>query len=66
MSDLEHSPGVILISVWCVQVPLGGSERMKEFPALVPQEFKMKGRGYLEAAADIKLSSAGKQLKDNQ
>lgn len=32
---------------------------MKEFPALVPQEFRLEGRGYLEAAADIKLSSAG-------
>ncbi|KAF3694290.1 Nitric oxide-associated protein 1 [Channa argus] len=40
-------------------VPGGGSERMKEFPALVPQEFRLEGRGYLEAAADIKLSSAG-------
>lgn len=39
---------------------------MKEFPALVPQEFRMEGRGYLEAAADIKLSSAGKHLTDNQ
>lgn len=40
-------------------VPVGGSERMKEFPALVPQDFRLQGRGYLEAAADIKLSSAG-------
>ncbi|XP_075994454.1 nitric oxide-associated protein 1 [Genypterus blacodes] len=40
-------------------VPVGGSERMKEFPALVPQEFRLEGRGYLQAAADIKLSSAG-------
>uniref|UniRef100_A0A3Q3VSL1 NOA1/YqeH-like C-terminal domain-containing protein n=1 Tax=Mola mola TaxID=94237 RepID=A0A3Q3VSL1_MOLML len=40
-------------------VPLGGSERMKKFPVLVPQEFRLEGRGYLEAAADIKLSSAG-------
>ncbi|XP_068460304.1 nitric oxide-associated protein 1 [Clinocottus analis] len=40
-------------------VPLGGAERMKRFPALVPQEFKLEGRGYLEAAADVKLSSAG-------
>lgn len=51
----------MLISVLCcVQVPLGGSERMKEFPVLVPREFTLDGRGYLEAAADIKLSSAGK------
>ncbi|KAM8909149.1 nitric oxide-associated protein 1 [Spinachia spinachia] len=40
-------------------VPLGGSERMKQFPALVSQEFRLEGQGYLEAAADIKLSSAG-------
>uniref|UniRef100_A0A665U0W4 Nitric oxide associated 1 n=1 Tax=Echeneis naucrates TaxID=173247 RepID=A0A665U0W4_ECHNA len=38
---------------------VGGSERMKDFPALVPQEFMLEGRGYLEAAADVKLSSAG-------
>lgn len=49
----KHAGGVLL------GVPLGGSERMKEFPALVPQEFRLEGRGYLEAAADIKLSSAG-------
>ncbi|XP_062249039.1 nitric oxide-associated protein 1 isoform X2 [Platichthys flesus] len=40
-------------------VPMGGAERMKDFPTLVPQEFRLEGRGYLEAAADIKLSSAG-------
>ncbi|KAM9849437.1 nitric oxide-associated protein 1 [Aulostomus maculatus] len=40
-------------------VPMGGSERMEEFPALVPQEFCLEGRGHLEATADIKLSSAG-------
>ncbi|KAM9833714.1 nitric oxide-associated protein 1 [Syngnathus typhle] len=40
-------------------VPAGGAERMKNFPALVPQEFRLEGRGHLEAAADIKLSSAG-------
>lgn len=39
---------------------------MKQFPALVPQEFRMEGRGYLEAAADIKLSSAGKHLMDQK
>lgn len=47
-------------SVRCLQVPAGGSERMKEFPPLVPQELRLEGRGYLEAAADITLSSAGK------
>ncbi|XP_060935007.1 nitric oxide-associated protein 1 [Limanda limanda] len=40
-------------------VPMGGAERMKDFPTLVPQEFRLEGRGYLEAAADVKLSSAG-------
>ncbi|XP_053179697.1 nitric oxide-associated protein 1 [Scomber japonicus] len=40
-------------------VPLGGSDRMKDFPPLLPQEFKLEGRGHLEAAADITLSSAG-------
>lgn len=50
----------ILTLMWCVQVPVGGSERMKVFPALVPQEFRLEGRSYLEAAADVKLSSAGK------
>lgn len=33
---------------------------MKEFPGLVPQELELEGRGYQDAAADIKLSSAGK------
>ena len=52
---------VALMSVWwCVQVPMGGVERMRDFPVLVPQEFRLEGRGYLEAAADITLSSAGK------
>ncbi|XP_069029579.1 nitric oxide-associated protein 1 [Embiotoca jacksoni] len=40
-------------------VPSGGSERMKYFPSLVPQDFLLEGRGHLEAAADITLSSAG-------
>ncbi|KAM6923412.1 nitric oxide-associated protein 1 [Xenentodon cancila] len=40
-------------------VPVGGSERMKQFPVLVPQEFWLEGQSHLEAAADIKLSSAG-------
>ncbi|XP_032411155.1 nitric oxide-associated protein 1 [Xiphophorus hellerii] len=40
-------------------VPAGGSERMQRFPTLVPQDFSLEGRGYLEAAADITLSSAG-------
>ncbi|XP_005924099.1 nitric oxide-associated protein 1 [Haplochromis burtoni] len=53
-SIYEKHGGHVLLGV-----PVGGSERMKEFPALVPQEFSLEGRGYLEAAADIKLSSAG-------
>ncbi|KAF7664317.1 hypothetical protein LDENG_00179630 [Lucifuga dentata] len=40
-------------------VPVGGLERMKDFPALVPQEFRLEGQGYKQAAADIKFSSAG-------
>lgn len=35
---------------------------MKEFPALVPQDFRLEGQGYLQAVADIKLSSAGETL----
>lgn len=50
----EKHAGHVLLGV-----PSGGSERMKEFPALVPQDFRLEGRGYLQAAADIKLSSAG-------
>ncbi|XP_070818808.1 nitric oxide-associated protein 1 [Chaetodon trifascialis] len=53
-SVYEKHAGHVLLGV-----PLGGSERMKEFPALVPQEFRVEGRGYLEASADIRLSSAG-------
>ncbi|XP_047441414.1 nitric oxide-associated protein 1-like [Mugil cephalus] len=50
----EKHAGHVLLGV-----PTGGSERMKEFPALVPQEFRLEGGGYLEAVADVKLSSAG-------
>ncbi|XP_033502718.2 nitric oxide-associated protein 1 [Epinephelus lanceolatus] len=53
-SIYEKHAGHVLLGV-----PQGGSERMKQFPALVPQEFRLEGRGYLEAAADVKLSSAG-------
>lgn len=38
---------------------MGGEERMKEFPPLVPQDITLKGIGTTEAVADIKLSSAG-------
>uniref|UniRef100_A0A3Q2P029 Nitric oxide associated 1 n=1 Tax=Fundulus heteroclitus TaxID=8078 RepID=A0A3Q2P029_FUNHE len=40
-------------------VPVGGPERMERFPAFAPQDFSLEGRGYLEATADITLSSAG-------
>ncbi|NWU71127.1 NOA1 protein, partial [Pterocles burchelli] len=42
-----------------LKVPMGGEERMKEFPPLVPQDITLKGVGTTEAIADIKLSSAG-------
>ncbi|XP_032043296.1 nitric oxide-associated protein 1 [Aythya fuligula] len=42
-----------------LKVPMGGKERMKEFPPLVPQDITLKGVGTTEAVADIKLSSAG-------
>ncbi|NWS54594.1 NOA1 protein, partial [Chunga burmeisteri] len=42
-----------------LKVPMGGEERMKEFPPLVPQDITLKGIGTAEAVADIKLSSAG-------
>ncbi|XP_044536643.1 nitric oxide-associated protein 1 [Gracilinanus agilis] len=42
-----------------LQVPMGGVERMAEFPPLVSQDITLEGNGKLEAVADIKLSSAG-------
>ncbi|KAM3843573.1 nitric oxide-associated protein 1 isoform 2-T2 [Vipera latastei] len=42
-----------------LKVPMGGEERMNEFPPLVPQEVMLEGIGEDEAVADIKLSSAG-------
>ncbi|XP_034266773.1 nitric oxide-associated protein 1 [Pantherophis guttatus] len=42
-----------------LKVPMGGEERMNEFPPLVPQEVILEGIGTDEAIADIKLSSAG-------
>ncbi|NWH50171.1 NOA1 protein, partial [Fregata magnificens] len=42
-----------------LKVPMGGEERMREFPPLVPQDVTLKGIGTTEAVADIKLSSAG-------
>ncbi|KAM9357199.1 nitric oxide-associated protein 1 [Symphorus nematophorus] len=61
VTSLEKADGVYEKHVGHVLlgVPAGGSDRMKMFPALVSQEFRLDSRGYLEAAADIKLSSAG-------
>ncbi|XP_054843152.1 nitric oxide-associated protein 1 [Eublepharis macularius] len=42
-----------------LKVPIGGEERMKDFPPLVPQDVMLEGVGAEEAVADIKLSSAG-------
>ncbi|XP_034953065.2 nitric oxide-associated protein 1 [Zootoca vivipara] len=42
-----------------LKVPMGGEERMKEFPPLVHQDVMLEGIGSAEAVADIKLSSAG-------
>ncbi|KAM6261674.1 nitric oxide-associated protein 1 [Porphyrio hochstetteri] len=42
-----------------LKVPMGGEERMKEFPPLVPQDIRLQGVGPTQAVADIKLSSAG-------
>ncbi|XP_059201727.1 nitric oxide-associated protein 1-like [Centropristis striata] len=50
----EKHAGHVLLGV-----PLGGLERMKDFPPLVPQDVLLEGRGYLEAAGDITMSSAG-------
>lgn len=35
---------------------------MRQFPAFVAQDVRLEGGGYLEAAADIMLSSAGKHV----
>ncbi|KAK1799054.1 hypothetical protein P4O66_007320 [Electrophorus voltai] len=40
-------------------VPMGGEERMKVFPPLVPQDLELQGRGLNTAVTDIKLSAAG-------
>jgi hypothetical protein len=42
------------------KVPMGGEERMAEFPPLVAEDITLKeGLGGSEAVADIKFSSAG-------
>lgn len=40
-------------------VPMGGKERMAQFPPLVAKDITLKGGGESEAVADIKFSSAG-------
>ncbi|XP_021562424.1 nitric oxide-associated protein 1 [Carlito syrichta] len=43
-----------------LQVPMGGKERMAEFPPLIAEDITLKeGHGESEAVADIKFSSAG-------
>ncbi|XP_061491149.1 nitric oxide-associated protein 1 [Rhineura floridana] len=42
-----------------LKVPMGGEERMKDFPSFVPQDVMLEGIGNAEAMADIKFSSAG-------
>ncbi|KAG7277953.1 hypothetical protein CRUP_022123, partial [Coryphaenoides rupestris] len=49
----KHAGNVLL------GVPKGGEERMKSFPPLVPQDFTLKGLGFNQAMADIKMSSLG-------
>ncbi|KAJ3588309.1 hypothetical protein NHX12_011902 [Muraenolepis orangiensis] len=46
-------------AIYQKHVPMGGEERMKSFPPLVSQDITLKGLGYLQASADIKMSSAG-------
>ena len=40
-------------------VPMGGEERLKHWPPLVPKEIDLKGKGWKESCADIVLSTAG-------
>ncbi|XP_067142955.1 nitric oxide-associated protein 1 [Centruroides vittatus] len=42
-----------------LRVPKGGSDRLKDFPELVPKEFTVTGQGWKESSTDILLSSAG-------
>ncbi|CAL8262455.1 unnamed protein product [Lota lota] len=49
----KHAGNVLL------GVPMGGEERMKSFPPLVSRDVTLQGLGYLQATADIKMSSAG-------
>ncbi|KAJ8025529.1 Nitric oxide-associated protein 1 [Holothuria leucospilota] len=42
-----------------IPVPIGGAERMKTFPKLLPVDFEVEGCGWQKSASDILLSSAG-------
>lgn len=51
-------PNIFILSQW--KVPMGGEERMAEFPPLVAEEITLEeGLRESEAVADIKFSSAG-------
>uniref|UniRef100_UPI0030D1ED23 nitric oxide-associated protein 1 isoform 2 n=1 Tax=Mus musculus TaxID=10090 RepID=UPI0030D1ED23 len=57
-------PGMVLFlggiaRIDFLQVPMGGKERMAQFPPLVAEDITLKGGGKFEAVADIKFSSAG-------
>ncbi|XP_072549592.1 nitric oxide-associated protein 1 [Salminus brasiliensis] len=49
----KHAGGTLLA------VPMGGEERMKDFPPFEAQDFELEGRGLNTAVTDIRLSSAG-------
>lgn len=42
-----------------LQVPLGGPERLKKWPPLLPKQVDLIGEGWEKSCADIVLSSAG-------
>nr|XP_060618671.1 nitric oxide-associated protein 1 [Anolis sagrei ordinatus] len=42
-----------------LKVPMGGEERMKDFPPLISQDVTLEGIDEAQAVADIKLSTAG-------
>ncbi|XP_003224714.1 nitric oxide-associated protein 1 [Anolis carolinensis] len=42
-----------------LKIPMGGEERMKDFPPLISQDVTLEGIDEAQAVADIKLSTAG-------
>ncbi|XP_008831510.1 nitric oxide-associated protein 1 isoform X2 [Nannospalax galili] len=57
-------PGMVLFlgavgRIDFLQVPMGGKERMEQFPPLIAEDITLKGGGESMAVADIKFSSAG-------